>query len=133
DAMRDPRLARNGGRVEHRPADEHEVGTEAQRLEDIRAAPDAAVQHDLHAAAHGRYTRQYAQGRGRAVQLAATVIGHDDAIGAMVRRQTRVFGRQNALDDERPLPQAPHQRKMLPAQVVAQTELAYRAPRDDRG
>ena len=51
------------------------------RFKDIRAAPDAAVDSDLDAALrYGRTRAQGVEGGGCVVELAAAVVGDDDAV-----------------------------------------------------
>ena len=51
--------------VERRPAEEHELRAEAQRDQDVGAAPHAAVEHHRHAVADRRLDRRQHVERGR--------------------------------------------------------------------
>ena len=55
-----------------------------------------------------------ARGREHAVELAAAVVGHDDAVRAARGRFARVVGIENALDDQRALPLLAHPFDVLP-------------------
>ena len=65
----------------------------AQRdgLEDVRAPPDAAVDPDLDAApGDGRAGPERVQGGGGVVELAAAVVGDDDAVDGVLDRELDV-------------------------------------------
>ena len=80
--MLDARRPTDGQAVDVGPADVHGRGTERQRLNDVRAAPDAAVHHHGHAAVHGGddFRQDLDRGRKR-IEATAAVIGNYDAVG----------------------------------------------------
>ena len=125
-------LAADRGCVQERPSDEHEVRAERQRLQHVGAAADAAVEHHRHAARGFRDLRQHPQRRDRAVELAAAVVRHHDAVDAVVLCGARVGDGQNALDHERPLPAPADQLDVLPRQLIAVADRALEVARDHR-
>ena len=67
-----------------------------KRFEDIRAAPDAPVDRDLDAAlGHRRAGPQSVQSGGRVVELAAAVVGDDDAVDGVLDGELDVGGMQD--------------------------------------
>ena len=78
-----------------RPADEHGVGAERERAQDVGAVADPAVDEHRHPAGDGRGDlAQRDGGRHAAVELAAAVVGDDDRVGAGVERRVGVLGAQ---------------------------------------
>src|SRR5688572_23559093 len=74
---------------------------ERQGTEDVLPRADAAVEMDLDAVTGRIGNRgQLADGRGRPVELAATMVGNDDRLGAGACRDTGVVGIHDALEDE---------------------------------
>ena len=64
--------------------DQHGARAEAERFDDVAAAPDAAVQQHLDPLADGRDDfGQHAQRRRDAIELPPAVIRHDDRVGAL--------------------------------------------------
>ena len=83
-------------------ADQHRVGAEREGDRDVDAAADAAV--DQHRAAAGDRVDRLGQGVGggaHAVELAAAVVGDDDARRPVLDRERRVLGGQHPLDEDR--------------------------------
>ena len=71
-------------------ADQHRPRAEAERLDDVAAAADAAVHEHLDAIADGGDDfRQHAQRRRHAIELTAAVVRHDDRIGTGIDRLPR--------------------------------------------
>ena len=92
------------------PADQHRARAERQRLDDVDAAAEAAVdQHRRCAADRLDDARQRADRGDCAVELAPAVIGDDDSVGAALQRFARIVRMQKALDHQRaaPLPAQP--------------------------
>ena len=115
---RAPRLAARREAPERRPADEHRVGAERQGDRDVGAAADAAV--DQHRGAAGDRVDDLRQGVGggrRAVELAAAVVGDDDAGGAVLDRERRVLGGQDALDQDRQRALGGERREVAPSRA----------------
>ena len=82
-------------------ADQHTVCTQCQRLEDIQAAADAAVNENHHLSADSLRNLGQDLRRGRAaVQYAAAVIRHHDGACAGLQCFARTGHRHNALDDK---------------------------------
>ena len=99
---RGARLAAAGQAPEERAADEDGAGAEGQRDEDVGAAADAAVHEDLDPVADRLDDLGQHVERGRdAVELAAAVVGDDDAGGAVLGGEPRVLGGVDALHDHR--------------------------------
>src|ERR1051326_1687364 len=75
------RLARGAQAVQVRTADETRPRAQRQRLYDVRAASDSAVEEHLHVATDRvGYLGQDLDGGGQSVPLAAAMIGHHDGI-----------------------------------------------------
>ena len=88
----------------HRAADEHGARAEGQRLDDVGAAPDAAVDEHVDAAGDGVDDRgQRVGARQDGVELAAAVIGDHHARGAVGDGQLGVLGGEDPLDQDRQL------------------------------
>src|SRR4029077_8654975 len=69
----------------------------ADCLDDVAAAAHASVHQDFDLAVHGLYNfRQNAQGCGNAVQLAASVIGDDNAGGSDIDRTAGIVAGEDA-------------------------------------
>ena len=131
------------GRVQETAPDAHARGAQAQTLEDVRAAPDPAVDVDLEPsprpsapppAAVAVAARIPLRGRedlgkapvaleqdedgGRAgVEVAAAVVAEHDAVEAVLERQLDVVGRHDALEEQRQRGLAPQPRNVVPAQA----------------
>ncbi len=124
--MQRPGFAARRGAEQRRAPHKHHPGAQRQRLDDIGAAPDAAVQHDRELLADGvRDLRQHLDRGLRAVELAAAVVRHEDAVRAVLGREPRVFHRHDALDQELLRPQLAQPGEVLPVQL--------RAPRAEFG
>ena len=68
---------------------------------DVEAAADAAVDPDLRPAVdRGDDLGEDVDGRQHAIELAATVVAHDDGVDAVLDGEPGVLGSQDALDDE---------------------------------
>ena len=88
----------------HRPADEDGAGAEGQRLDDVGAPPDAAVDEHVDASGDGVDDRgQRVSARQDGVELAAPVIGDHHARGPVGDGQLGVLGGEDALDQDRQL------------------------------
>ena len=85
ERLGDAGLAHGGEPVEIGAADQAAARAERQRLEHVLPGAHAAVEQHLDAVADRvGDARQRRDGRGRAVELAAAVVGHHDAVGAEV-------------------------------------------------
>src|SRR5207249_10013250 len=87
---------------EDRTPDEHGARAERERLQDVRPAPDAAIDQDLDP------TRDLVEhlGQGveaglRPVELAPAMVRDDDGGDTVLDRKMRVLGGHDALEDER--------------------------------
>ena len=81
-----------------------------QRLDDVVAAPDAAVADDFQAVAQGvSNCRDAVDGCRRRFQLTSAVIRQHDRARSRLRRLAAIFDRLHALDHERtgPAPREP--------------------------
>src|SRR4051794_30215944 len=119
--VRQAGLARGRERHEPRATDEAGAGAERAGLDDVLPAPYAAVEQHLGAVADRLDdARQRIERRRRAVELAATVVRDVDGVRATTDGLGRVARRQDPLDDERPVPEAPEPVESLPggARVV---------------
>ena len=85
ERLGDAGLAHGGEAVEIGAADQAAARAERQRLQHVLPGAHAAVEQYLDAVADGiGDARQRRDGRGRAVELAAAVIGHHDGVGAEI-------------------------------------------------
>ena len=100
-----PGLAVGGEAPEVGAADHHGPGAERERLDDVAAAPDAAVEQDLDLVADRvGDRRQRADRRRRAVEVVAAVVGHRDRGDAGVDGAAGVVDAHDALEHERAVP-----------------------------
>ncbi len=84
------------------PADADEVGARRDRLDDVGAAADPAIHHDLGAALHGvDDLGQHMHGAAAVIELAAAMVGDVDPLDAVIDRDLRVLGGGDALEDQR--------------------------------
>ena len=96
------RFAVDGEAPQRRAAGEHRARAEGERLDDVAAAPDAAVDEHLDPAVDRLDDLgQRVDRRRDAVELPAAVVRDDDPGGAVLARELRVLGRQHALDEQR--------------------------------
>src|SRR5207237_3007600 len=108
DHLIDARNSADNGAVKRRAAEEHELGAEAERDQDVGTAPDPTVEHHRHLIAHRRLDRRQSLERSRGpVELAAAMVGYDDAVDPDLGGANRVGRVENAFDDERARKQAP--------------------------
>mmetsp|Transcript_633 Transcript_633/g.1511 ORF Transcript_633/g.1511 Transcript_633/m.1511 type:complete len:397 (+) Transcript_633:372-1562(+) len=125
-----------GDAPQHGPRQADGPGAERDRLEDVGAPPDAPVEQHLDAvleplpAESRRHLLEDLDRAPRVVELAAPVVGDDDARDAGVPRgEQRVLGRLDALEDDREGGQGPEPREVVPAQrrVVEGPQRAHHA------
>ena len=82
------RLAVDGEAPERRAAGEHRARAERERLDDVGAAADAAVEEHLDPAVDRvDHLRQRVERRRDAVELAAAVVRDDERGGAVLARE----------------------------------------------
>src|SRR5436190_5401283 len=94
-------MAGGGEAVDVEPADRHRIGTEGDRLDDIGAAGDRAVDDDTGAAGDRLdHFRQYRDRAQPLVELAPTMVRDVDAIDPVVDRDLGVLGGGDALEDQ---------------------------------
>lgn len=102
----DARLAVSGHGVEEGAADADAAGAEAEGFEDVRRATDAAVDVDLDfvlpaaLAQGGHDLGEDFDARAGGVELAAAVVGEDDAGDAVLDGEEDVFDALDALEDD---------------------------------
>ena len=120
-------LARHGQAPELRARDQHRVRPQHEGLDDIGAAPDAAVHQHGHTALHGVDDRRQRFQRTRStVELPAAVVGDDEPVDTQLDRASR-FGRvQHALQQQRPRPLRAQLRHVVP--VHGRVEQRRHAP-----
>ncbi len=95
----DARLAAERQPPEIGAADQHGVGAEGERLEDVGARAHAAVEQHRQVVADRVGDRGQRVERGDlAIDLAATVVGDHDAVDPALARRARVVGVEDALD-----------------------------------
>lgn len=77
---------------EHGPPDPAEIGAQRNRLEDISAVPDPAVDVHGDALVHGgNDLGKRIERRQRAVELPPAVVRHDDPVDVVLQREPCVF------------------------------------------
>ena len=104
----DARRAASGESPQAGTADHDRPGPQGKGLDDITAAPDPAVEEYFGAAAHGsRHRGQGPDGRGRAVQVVAAMVGDRDGGRPRVDGPPCVIGPHDALHEERSVPPRP--------------------------
>src|SRR5580692_7898510 len=82
-----------------RTTDPYAGSAEGEGLEDVGAAPDAAIQKNRRASAHRISDLRQAFQRGaQRFFIASAVVGNNDAIDAVFDRQCRVFTGDNPFD-----------------------------------
>src|SRR5690606_9314370 len=97
------------------PPDEAGAGTERHGLQHVRAAADAAVHEDLHApTCRLDDRRQDVDGGRHAIELAAAVVGDDNAVDAVFDHLLALVRADDALDQQRPLPDTADEIEVLP-------------------
>ena len=119
DRLRRPRLPADGGAVQRGAAGQHRLGAERQRLGDVRAPAHAAVQ-DYRASGANRFRdfRQGVYGGDRAVHVAPTVVGHNDAVHAVFNGLHRVVGPVDPLHHQDARPHVAEDADIVPGQAV---------------
>src|SRR5688572_2006477 len=133
DRPRGARLPAAGRAVKRRPADQHHLRTEAQRLDDVAAAADAAVEDDGAAIADRLHDlRKDVDGRYGAVEGATAVIRHDDAIGARIDGGPCLIAAQNALDDQLARPEVAKFPDVVPGHRLERLRTRARLAVEDR-
>ena len=96
--MRHAGLAGDRESPQLRARNQHGPRAPRDRLDDIRAAADSAVDQDRDSVLDGGDDRrQSLQCARRTVELPAAVIGDDQAVDARRDRAPRIVGMQNAL------------------------------------
>ena len=100
----DAGFAVGGERPALQAADADEIGAHGDRLDDVGAAAERAVDHDLGAAGDGvDDLGQHLHRAAAVIELAAAVVRHVDPVDAVIDRDRCVFGGRDALDDQRDL------------------------------
>src|SRR5579863_9030883 len=105
DGAVDSGFARSGQTVGIGATAQHGASTEADGLNDVGAATNAAVHPDFNLAVDRLdHFRQRAQRSRKRIQLPAAMIRHRNCNGAFVNRTTRIFTGQNAFHYNRTFP-----------------------------
>ena len=100
--MRHTRLAGAGQGIQERPRGEDRLRAERERDEDVRPAPDPAVEVDLRPALDRvDDLLQHLDARRGPVQLAAAVVRHPDGVRTVIDREPGILGREDPLEDQR--------------------------------
>jgi hypothetical protein len=95
-------LSADGEPPEGGSADQHRLGSECERRDDVRSPAHTAVHEDD--AAPGDSLDDFRKGieaRLRAVELASAVVRHDHAVDAVFAGELRVLLSEDSLHDER--------------------------------
>ena len=97
----DSGLAEGGEAPERWAADEDGFGAEGEGFQDVAAAADAAIHQDGDLAGDGfDYVGEGVEGADDAVELAAAVVGDDDAGGTALDGDFSVFGGDDAFEND---------------------------------
>src|SRR4051812_10670695 len=103
----DPRPAGRREAIHIEPADHDAIGAEDDRLDDIGAARDRAVDPDLAAPADRLDDLRHDRDRADPlVELPAAVVRHIDDIDAVIDRDPGILAGRDPLDDDRDFRQA---------------------------
>ena len=112
-----PSLPGGGHPVERGAADEHRVGAEHHRLQDVGAAPEAAIDDQRDPVADGAARLgQDVDRRHRPVELAPAMVRDRDRIGADLGGALDIAHRQQSLDDQLARPAVADPRNRVPGQ-----------------
>ena len=96
-------------------SDEHSAGAHGDHLDHVEASAHTAVDKHLDVVADRVHDGgQRADRRGHRIELAAPVVGDDDAVDAGVHGAARVVGVEHALDDQTPGPVLAHPGDLVP-------------------
>jgi len=97
-------------------ADEHRAGAKRQRLDDVAAVTDAAIDQHVNPIADGRHHfGKRPNAPWDAVELPAAVIGDHERVRPLVHDSTRVFRGVHALDEDLAVPQLADPFEIVPA------------------
>src|ERR1700730_1001181 len=95
---RHPILSRRGKSPKRRSSDSDGRGSQRERLDDIRTAPDATVEQQRNSSGHRvRDPGQQLDRRGYGVELAPTVVRNDQRVDAMANREGGILGMRDSL------------------------------------
>ena len=101
DDRLDAALAEGGESPDLRPADTDRGRAEGERLEDVRAAPHAAVDQHRHAPAdRSGDLGQAIERRAKRLLVAAAVVRDDDAVDAVGHGERGVLAGDHSLDEQ---------------------------------
>ena len=116
--VRVPALPVQREAVQVRPADEHRVGAERQRLEGVAARADPGVEEHGHLVADRLDDRsERVERRDRPVDLTAAVVRDDDAVDLVLDGKPGVARALDPLEQDRAVPVRADERQLLPAQA----------------
>src|SRR5262249_2427598 len=103
------------------------------RLDDVRSAPHAPVHEDWHVVTDGVGNRwQQVDRRWHGIELASAVVGHDDRIDPLLRRQPGIFWMGDAFERD-PEPRDPAEPlDMRPGELWPEHEWMRRTERTAR-
>src|SRR6516225_3501436 len=101
DRLFDPGQSAGSGAIEGRASHKAEIGAEAERDQDIGAAPHATVEEQGEPVAdRGPDRRQHIERTRRLVELAPAVVGDEDAVATDLQRPQCISRAHDALYDE---------------------------------
>src|SRR5207247_3499658 len=97
-------------------SDQHGSSAKTQRLYDVAATANTAIEQDFDAIAYACHNfRQHLQTRRDAVELAAAVIGNDQRVCSHVRCAAGVVSRVNAFYHDRSIPCLANPSEIIPS------------------
>src|SRR5690606_37247099 len=104
--------------VEERAADEYALRPERAGLEHVLAGTNAAIDMHFNLIADSLNDRlQHGDGGWSAIELATTMVRHDDCVSARFRRHPCVFRVENALEDKLAAPLFLDPGKVVPVEL----------------
>ncbi len=113
--MRNAGNAADRRREHKRAAEQDEVRSKSKGFQDIRSAPDAAINDDLQTALRSRDLRQHVEGSDEMVELASAVRRQYYRIDPAGPRPLNIRRRDEPFDDEVARPAAPDCLEIRPA------------------
>src|SRR5262245_12192164 len=121
----DPVLAVDREAIAVRAAQQHGLGAQGKRLEDIGASADAAIEQDRYSSRDGFHDAGQGIQRGnRPIQLPAAVVGNDDAVHAVLDRTLRIVRVQDAFEQDRQAGVLPQECQVIPCEAGIGVDLA---------
>src|SRR6478672_4640445 len=98
----DAAFARSGKRPALQAADADEIGAGCDRLDDVGAAAERTIDHDLGAAFNSLDDlRKHVHGAATMIQLTPAMVGYIDPVDAVIKPDLRILRGGDAFEDQR--------------------------------